>query len=90
MGDMEQRSEAAVIDEVVDLRDHRGRLLRFALACAIGIATAFGGLSAIEASYPEPAPLNLVSVLIIVLVFFVVTTAFSLKLLTVIARRLRR
>ena len=78
------------MEDVVDLRDHRGRLLRFALACAIGIATAYGGLSAIEANYPTPAPLNLVSVLIIVLVFFLSAAALSLKILTAIARRARR
>jgi hypothetical protein len=78
------------MDETVDLRDFRGRLIRLVIALAIGVLVTIGGMSAADSFMGhDPAPLNLVSVVIMILAMFLAATALSLKALSALARRFR-
>ncbi len=73
----------------MDLRDHRGRLTRLAIAAAIGAIVTMLVLHAIgPAENPDPVASGSVGMLAIGI--FVVTTAVVLGFVTALHRRLRR
>ena len=73
----------------IDLRDHRGRLTRLAIAAAIGSIVTLIVLRAIgPAENPDPVAAGSVGMLAIGI--FVVTTAAVLGVVTAVHRRSRR
>ena len=76
-------------DGSIDLRDHRGRLTRLAIAAAIGSIVTLIVLRAIgPAENPDPVAAGSVGMLAIGI--FVVTTAAVLGVVTAVHRRGRR
>jgi polyferredoxin len=77
------------MEHAMDLRDHRGRLTRLAIAGAIGAVVTFVVLRAIgPAQNTDPVATGSVGMLAIGI--FVVTTAVVLGFVTALHRRFRR
>jgi hypothetical protein len=80
------------MDESFDLRDRRGRLIRFAIAVVIGVLVTTFVLGEIRsvAAEPNTDPISGSSVELLAVGMFVVTSALALTTITAIARRLKR
>jgi hypothetical protein len=82
----------AVMDDGLDLRDQRGRLVRLGISAAIGIAVTAVVMHLIGQSGP-PAntdPVGASTVPLLAIAVFVVVTAFVSTVLARIATRRRR
>lgn len=75
-----------------DLRDHRGRLIRFAAAVLVGLAVTIGTMRAIASVSIEPNsdPVGSSSVMLLAIGVFVATSAVALAAISAVARRLAR
>ena len=79
------------MDDTIDLRDHRGRLIRIALAVVIGAVLTVLMMSLVRslAEIPNPDPVSGASVGMLAIGIFVVMSGATLAIITAIARRLR-
>jgi hypothetical protein len=79
------------MDPSIDLRDHRGRLIRFAIAVAIGLGATMFLLHEIRsvAAPPNADPISGSSVALLAVGLFVVISAVSLTAITTLARRMK-
>jgi hypothetical protein len=76
----------------IDLRDHRGRLVRLSVAVAIGIAAALVAMQAIRsvAATPEADPVSGASVAVFTIALAVFASLLAHWTIAFAARRLRR
>ncbi len=86
------RSNAERCGDVIDLRDRRGRLIRFVLAVAIGAVVSFVTMQLIASVSisPNSDPVGGSSVILLAIAIFVVTSAAALTAISAVARRLAR
>ena len=79
------------MDDVIDLRDHRGRLIRLAIAVVIGAVLTVLLMILVRslAETPNPDPVSSASVGMLAIGIFLAATGASLAIISAIARRLR-
>ena len=73
----------------IDLRDHRGRLVRLAIAVAAGLAITIVSMRWIRSDSVKPNtdPVGGSSVALLAIAIFVVTSMLALSIVTKLARR---
>ncbi|MEJ7600472.1 MAG: hypothetical protein WKG01_21365 [Kofleriaceae bacterium] len=74
-----------------DLLDHRGRLVRIALALAIGLGVAvvvFGWIASVNRA-PNPDPISQLGVGVVAAAIFVGSAKLAHAILTALSRRIR-
>jgi hypothetical protein len=73
----------------IDLRDHRGRLVRFAIAMALGLGVTIVVMRWIMSVSiaPNTDPVGGSSVTLLAIAIFVVTSTVALSIVTKLARR---
>ncbi|MDB4957128.1 MAG: hypothetical protein JWO36_4697 [Myxococcales bacterium] len=73
-----------------DVRDHRGRLIRFAIAVVLGALVTLFAMIEIRsvAAAPNSDPISGSSVVLLAVGLFVVASGLALALVTGVARRL--
>jgi uncharacterized membrane protein YdjX (TVP38/TMEM64 family) len=77
---------------VIDLRDRRGRLIRFAIAVAIGMVVTIVAMNliAMASISPNSDPVGGSSVILLAIGIFVTTSAASLTAISALARKFAR